>query len=109
MVGAKGFEPSTSWSRTKYLNPINALSGVAYGTTGVISPLLVARNLHVEPGSSNGGFADSPWKRILLVRLAFTSALLADFRSYSAAIAPKLFLTFEVTPRAQLNMLRAFG
>ena len=38
MVGAKGFEPSTSWSRTKYLNPINALSGVAYGTRSVISP-----------------------------------------------------------------------
>jgi hypothetical protein len=29
MVGANGFEPSTSWSRTKSLNPINALSGVA--------------------------------------------------------------------------------
>jgi hypothetical protein len=41
MVGAKGFEPSTSWSRTRHLNPINALSGVAYGTIGVISPLLV--------------------------------------------------------------------
>jgi hypothetical protein len=38
MVGAKGFEPSTSWSRTKYLNPINALSGVAYGTRSVIFP-----------------------------------------------------------------------
>jgi hypothetical protein len=38
MVGANGFEPSTSWSRTKYLNPINALSGVAYGTRSVISP-----------------------------------------------------------------------
>src|SRR5258708_1175966 len=48
MVGAKGFEPSTSWSRTKYLNPINGLSGVAYGTRSVISPLLVVRNLYVE-------------------------------------------------------------
>ena len=38
VVGAKGFEPSNSWSRTKYLNPINALSGVAYGTGSVISP-----------------------------------------------------------------------
>jgi hypothetical protein len=47
MVGAKGFEPSTSWSRTKYLNPINALSGVAYGTKNVISPLLVVRKLSV--------------------------------------------------------------
>jgi len=47
MVGAKGFEPSTSWSRTKSLNPINALSGVAYGTRILISPLLVVRNLYV--------------------------------------------------------------
>jgi len=38
VVGAKGFEPSTSWSRTKSLNPINALSGVAYGTGALISP-----------------------------------------------------------------------
>ena len=47
VVGAKGFEPSTSWSRTKYLTPINALSGVAYGTRSVISPLLVVRKLSV--------------------------------------------------------------
>ena len=44
---AKGFEPSTSWSRTKYLNPINALFGVAYGTRNVVSPLLVVRKLSV--------------------------------------------------------------
>ena len=48
LVGAKGFEPSTSWSRTKYLNPINAVSGVAYGARNVISPLLVVRNLSVD-------------------------------------------------------------
>jgi hypothetical protein len=48
MVGAKGFEPSTSWSRTKSLNPINALSGVAYGTQTFISLLLVVRNLYVN-------------------------------------------------------------
>ena len=30
MVGANGFEPSTSWSRTMKLNSINASSGVAY-------------------------------------------------------------------------------
>src|SRR5712671_1610089 len=47
LVGAKGFEPSTSWSRTKYLNPINALSGVAYGIGSVISPLLIVRNLYL--------------------------------------------------------------
>jgi len=47
MVGAKGFEPSTSWSRTRHLNPINALSGVAYGTRSVISPLLVVPKLYL--------------------------------------------------------------
>jgi len=47
MVGANGFEPSTSWSRTRHLNPINALSGVAYGTRSVISPLLVVPNLYL--------------------------------------------------------------
>ena len=47
---------------------------------------------------TNGGFADSPWKRILLVRLAFTPALIADFRPYSAAIVPKLFPAFGVNP-----------
>jgi len=39
---------TTSWSRTKYLNPINALSGVAYGTRSVISPSLIVRNLYLE-------------------------------------------------------------
>ena len=48
VVGAKGFEPSTSWSRTKYLSPINALSGVAYGTRNTIPPLFVVRNLYVD-------------------------------------------------------------
>ncbi len=47
VVGAKGFEPSTSWSRTMNLNPINALSGVAYGTSSLISPLLAVRSLYV--------------------------------------------------------------
>src|SRR5258707_7760837 len=47
LVGANGFEPSTSWSRTKHLNPINALSGVAYGTRSLISPLLVVPNLYL--------------------------------------------------------------
>jgi hypothetical protein len=40
VVGAKGFEPSTSWSRTRNLNPINALFGVAYGTRNRYSPPL---------------------------------------------------------------------
>src|SRR5258707_15672534 len=50
MVGANGFEPSTSWSRTRHLNPINALFGVAYGTRSVISPLSVVPNLYLEFG-----------------------------------------------------------
>src|SRR6266568_350124 len=50
VVGANGFEPSTSWSRTRHLNPINALSGVAYGTRSVISPLSVVPTLYLEFG-----------------------------------------------------------
>src|SRR6266853_6384758 len=50
LVGANGFEPSTSWSRTRHLNPINALFGVAYGTRSVISPLSVVPNLYLEFG-----------------------------------------------------------
>jgi hypothetical protein len=47
VVGAKGFEPSTSWSRTMKTNSINALSSVAYGTRGRVSPPLIVRNLSV--------------------------------------------------------------
>src|SRR5439155_22585838 len=48
VVGANGFEPSTSWSRTRHLNPINALFGVAYGTRSVISPLSVVPRLYLD-------------------------------------------------------------
>ena len=40
---------------------------------------------------TNGGFADQSWKCILLVRLAFTTALLADFGLDLGLIVPKLF------------------
>src|SRR5260370_25357113 len=48
LVGANGFEPSTSWSRTRHLNPINALFGVAYGTRSVISPLSIVPKLYLD-------------------------------------------------------------
>jgi hypothetical protein len=47
MVGASGFEPPTSWSRTRNIISINAFSGVAYGTKDVIPPLLVVPNLYL--------------------------------------------------------------
>ena len=46
MVGASGFEPPTSWSRTNHVNPITLYLGVAYGTRSVISPLLAVPNLY---------------------------------------------------------------
>src|SRR5258708_32929837 len=52
LVGVNGFEPSTSWSRTRHLNPINALSGVAYGTRSAIPPLLVVPKLYLSIPSS---------------------------------------------------------
>ena len=47
---------------------------------------------------TNGGFADQSWISILLVRLAFTSAYLADFGPYLGLIVPKLFPVFGVNP-----------
>jgi len=48
VVGASGFEPPTSWSRTNHVNPITLYFGVAYGTRSVISPLLVVPNLYLD-------------------------------------------------------------
>jgi len=50
---------------------------------------------------TNGGFADSSWKCILLVRLAFTPALMADFGPYLGAIVPKLFPSPGVNPYSE--------
>jgi hypothetical protein len=44
MVGA----PSTSLVPNQVFTPLNALTGVAYGTRSVISPFSVVRNLYVE-------------------------------------------------------------
>ena len=56
MVGASGFEPPTSWSRTMNTNSINALSGVAYGTRSLVSPLLVVRSLSEESWRPGGSY-----------------------------------------------------
>src|SRR5215470_4075782 len=47
---------------------------------------------------TNGGFADQSWFSILLVRLAFTPAHLADFALDLGPIVPKLFPSFGVNP-----------
>ncbi len=47
MVGASGFEPPTSWSRTNQFNPITLYLGVAYGVRSVISPLLLVPDLYL--------------------------------------------------------------
>src|SRR5229473_8688739 len=73
--GANGFEPSTSWSRTRHLNPINALFGVAYGTRSVISSLSVVPNLYLEQNSARsvlgkwggqdaGAWSSNPLRRV---------------------------------------------
>jgi hypothetical protein len=48
VVGAKGSEPSTSWSRTNHVNPITLCPGLAYGIRSVISLLLVVPNLYLD-------------------------------------------------------------
>jgi len=60
VVGASAFEPPTSWSRTMNTNSINALSGVAYGTRSLVSPLLVVRSLSVDQRSGPGFQVWSP-------------------------------------------------
>jgi hypothetical protein len=47
VVGAKGFELSTSWSRTNHVNSITLYLGVAYGIKDVISLFLVVPDLYL--------------------------------------------------------------
>jgi len=46
MVGAKGFEPSTSWSRNSVSKTLKALSGVAYVNDRASFPLSVVPKLY---------------------------------------------------------------
>ncbi len=48
VVGAKGFEPSTSWSRTSVAKILSALSGVASGLRTDILPLSIVRRSSVN-------------------------------------------------------------
>jgi len=48
MVGANGFEPSTSWSRNRLTKILKALSGVAYETERANFSLSVVRKLYLE-------------------------------------------------------------
>jgi hypothetical protein len=54
MVGASGFEPPTSWSRTNHAIPVTLFFRVAYGTRGIISPLLVVPDLYLTSGLDSG-------------------------------------------------------
>jgi hypothetical protein len=53
MVGAKGFEPSTSWSRNSISKILNALSGVAYETKEATFPLSVVPKLYPRRNSES--------------------------------------------------------
>jgi hypothetical protein len=48
VVGAKGFEPSTSWSRNSVPKILKALSGVAYETETADSSLSVVPKLYLD-------------------------------------------------------------
>jgi hypothetical protein len=48
VVGAIGFEPTASWSRTSVANILSALSGVASGLRTDIFPLSIVRMLSVK-------------------------------------------------------------
>jgi hypothetical protein len=44
MVGARGFEPPTPWSRTIWIENLNRFRGVAYGPVLVLSSSQMYRN-----------------------------------------------------------------
>jgi hypothetical protein len=48
MVGAKGFEPSTSWSRNRVPKILKALSGVAYETERADFSLSLVPKLYLD-------------------------------------------------------------
>ncbi len=48
MVGAKGFEPSTSWSRNRVAKILKALSGVAYEIETADFSLSVVPKLYLD-------------------------------------------------------------
>jgi hypothetical protein len=53
VVGAKGFEPSTSWSRTSGKNHISRCPGVTYAFSG--------RSLMDKSGQVIGEYWREPW------------------------------------------------
>jgi hypothetical protein len=95
MVGASGFEPPSSWSRTSSINPINALSGVAYGTRCLISPLLVVRNLYVEtrPPKESASWAEPMESWGAIEYLSSPPPVATDI---SASAAPMWFLHHHI-------------
>jgi hypothetical protein len=48
VVGAKGFEPSTSWSRNRVAKILKALSGVAYETERADFSLSLVPKLYLD-------------------------------------------------------------
>jgi hypothetical protein len=48
VVGAKGFEPSTCWSRNRVPETLKALSGVAYVNDRASFLLSVVRKLYLD-------------------------------------------------------------
>ncbi len=77
----------------------SSFDAVAHGGNGKRGNRLDAgleARVGFEP--TNGGFANQSWISILLVRLAFTPAHLADFGPYLRRIVPKLFPTDPTAP-----------
>jgi len=92
MVGASGFEPPASWSRTDRVNPITLYCGVAYGTRSVISPLLVIPNLHLDrfrvESRLGETIADYEPLAMILIIPSLVAALIARYPFVVAAGSP---------------------
>src|SRR5258705_14025607 len=90
VVGAKGFEPSTSWSRTRNKNHLSRCPGVSYGSLG--------RSLLDQFGQVTIEEPPSEGTRVVVLRSSGAPILagLPLHRSSSRAIASTDFLRFRI-------------
>jgi hypothetical protein len=85
MVGANGFEPSTSWSRTSGQNHISRCPGVTYWFSG--------RSLMDKAGQAAAGCWREPWgidsKTIRLTTLRLTTEMIENLSALSGVAYEK--------------------
>jgi hypothetical protein len=89
MVGAKGFEPSTSWSRTSGQNHISRCPGVTYWFSG--------RSLMDKSGQATNECWREPWgidSKTAATTLRLTAEMLKNLSALSGVAYEKLGAIF---------------